>query len=555
MRRSVQLLLVSVLVLLAGCVNPPDSGPIRAGLAGPVPDVPQPLVRAIANPPRPGMQPTEIVAGFLDAAAAVGDGFAVARLYLAPQAAASWDPGARVTVTDTEVPDLSQAANSVQVRFVEVATISSSGVLTEQEPVSAAVDVAVDRIDGQWRITEAPQGLLLSRAEVGRAFSARNAYFVDPAGRWAVPDVRMVPLTGAEAQATALVRALLAGPSPWLAESVQTAIPGGLQLALGAVPVSGGVARVELSGPQPTLDAPAAQQFGAQFAWTLRQVAQVEAFVVTVDGREVQFGDQRGPVRLEQYLSFAPDVLAGEAALYGLDRAAAPVRLDGDTAAPAGAFGADPLAALAVSPTGTVAAAATADRSALLVGRTGTGWTQRIAEQVRSGPAVDGLDRVWWTDGAGQVRVAVPAPEGGYQTLTVALSGTGGPVTLVRPARDGTRALVVSGSAAYLAAVVATPSAIEMRGPRRLGDADGVADAAWHSADRVTVLLPGADVLQRLDLFGGSVGAFAVPPGAQSITDAPGVPVVLGLSDGTAGRITGSGLRLIDGLRAPAYPG
>lgn len=546
-----------VLVLtLAGCVSPPSSGPIRTGLEGPVPEPPQPLVRAIANPPRQGMSPVEIVAGFLEAAAAVGDDFSVARQYLAPPAAADWNPGAGVTITASDLQQLTSAGDAVNVAYVQVGAISDSGVMAIQPPAAASVAVPVAQVDGQWRITNAPQGLLLSRQQVDRAFAVRNAYFVDPSSRWAVPDVRMVPRTGTQAQATALVTALLAGPSQWLANSVVTAIPAGLQLALGAVPVADGVARIELTGPQATLDDVGSDRFGAQFAWTLRQVAQVRAFIVFIDGREVPLAGQRGPVPLDEYASFAPDVLIGTPLLYGLNPQGAAVQADGDRVSllPSVQGGQAPLSSLAVGPASTVVAGATADRAALVVGRTdGSLQQQRIEEPIASGPAIDGRDRVWWTDPAGGVRVATPTPDGGL--VVAAVQGAPGPITLLRPARDGTRAVVIVGGEVYLAAVVEQAAGLLLQSFQRLGDIAGVSDVAWHSADQLTLLSPGADVVDRVDLLGRSTGAFAVPASTRGLCDAPGAPVVLSQADGTAGRLTGSGVRVIQGLTAPAYPG
>lgn len=548
--------LLVVLLVLAGCVSPPSAGPIREGMEGPVPEAPEPLVRAIANPPRPGMDPLEVVAGFLSAAAAAGDDFAVARQYLAPQAAADWNPGAGVTIAASDVPRLTPKSGAVAIEFLRVGVVSASGVLVDESPAASALEVPVAQLDGQWRITGPPPGLLLSRQQVARAFAVRNAYFVDPSSRWAVPDVRLVPLTGTQAQATALVTALLAGPSQWLADSVVTSIPVGLQLALGAVPVSDGVARIQLTGPQATLDEAAAARFGAQFAWTLRQVSQVEAFTVSIDGVQVPLGGRRGPILLEEYASFDPDVLGDTVPLYGLSPQGVPVRVDGDEAVvlPGVDGAATQFAAVAVAPAGSLIAGAAADRTGLLIGSVdGPLQQHRIEVPIASGPSIDGRERVWWTDPAGQAWVAAATPEGSFAALPVA--GAPGPITLIRPARDGTRVVVVLGGESYLAAVVADDTGPQLQGFRRLIDIGGVGDVAWHAADRLTVLAPRTKVVQRIDLLGGSTGAFAVPALTKGLTDAPGAPVVLELSDGTAGRLTGSGVRVVERLAAPTYPG
>ena len=158
-------------------------------------------------------------------------------------------------------------------------------------------------VDGQWRIAQAPPGLLLSSAQLERAFETRYVYFIDPTGTIAVPDLRVLPRTEPQALSTALVSSLLAGPSPWLAPAVRTELPAGLQLALGAVPVTDGTARVELSGPAITLDADASKRLGAQLAWTLRQVPGAHSAQLILNGAPVVLDDRAERAYFSAYSS------------------------------------------------------------------------------------------------------------------------------------------------------------------------------------------------------------------------------------------------------------
>jgi hypothetical protein len=558
---AVALLLVGA--LLSGCVSPPDSGPIRPGIAGPVEPAPQPLVRPIASPPRDGMQPVEIVAGFLAAAAAVGDDLDVARQYLTGQASADWEPGAGVTLFEGESPTLTPVGSTVTAEYVVVGTVSASGVPSDTSPTPASFDFPVEEIEGQWRIAQAPPGLLLSRGAFSQAFTSGNAYFIAPSGRWTVPDVRAVPRTPSQSLATALLNGLLAGPSAWLAGSATTAIPEGLQLALGAVPVVDGVARVELLGPEPLIDDATAGAFGAQIAWTLRQVPGVTGFEVLINGSRVPLTGGRGPIPLSTYDDYNPDVLAGTTALAGLGASGEPVEVVGGKVAAFAAGtapdgGAAPaLASIAVSPTGGLVAGAAADRASMLIGnrRQPGRPMQVIASPVASGPSIDGLDRVWWTDAAGRVQVATADASGRY-TAAAVQTGAAGPVASIRPSRDGSRAvLILADSQAYLAAIVSDQGGLQLRGTVALGPRRAVSGVAWRDADEVTLVVPDTEVAERLDLLGRPVGAFSIPSGVRGITDAPADPVVLALPDGTAGPLSGSGVRPIPGLSAPAYPG
>lgn len=547
-------------LMLSGCVGIPSSGPVEPGLQGPVPDAADPLVRPIANPPQPGMTPLEVVEGFLNAAAAIGDDYRVAREYLTPESARQWDPGAGVSVADDEGPQLSLAGGVVTARFRQVATVSSSGVLVPREPASATAPFAMASIEGEWRIGQAPAGLLLSQRQLDRSFAVRQVYFLDPSATIAVPDVRLLPLTDTEALATALVSALLAGPSDWLAAGVISAIPEGMQLALGAVPVADGVARVDLQGPVVTSDPGALERVGAQLAWTLGQVPEVVSMEVTLDGRPLPIQDARGPVPLAAFGRFTPDVFPGVPQLYGLTPAGRIAVVDGEEVRELGPA-AVAASSVAVAPGTAALAAAAADGSGLQIAASPQGEAVRIAGEVASGPRIDGRGRVWWTDERARVLLApVPAADAAAPSAVVVLvESPGGRVLAVRPSRDGTRAaLLVDDGADRIVrvGVVRTDGGRLSIGNLRTLQVPGDAgDAAWRTADALTVLVAEKGLVQRLDLLGSVVASFTVPESARTVSDAPQADVVLGLADGTAGRLTGNGVRVVPGLTAPAYPG
>jgi hypothetical protein len=551
-----------VVLVLSGCVGIPSSGPVEPGLPGPVPDATDPLVRPIANPPRSGMTPLEVVEGFLNAAGAIGDDYRVAREYLAPDAARQWDPGAGVAVGDDDGPQLSLASAVVTARFQQQATVSSSGVLLPQEPAPATASFPMVSFEGEWRIAQAPPGLLLSQRQLDRSFAVRQVYFLDPSGTICVPDVRLVPLTDAEALATALVSALLAGPSEWLSAGVTSAIPEGMELALGAVPVSDGVARVDLQGPAMSGDAGVLERFGAQLAWTFGQVPGVTAMEVTLDGRPLPILEERGPVPLAAFQRFDPNVLLGVTPLYGVTPEGQFAVVEGEAVrALRPADGAERAASIAVAPGSAAVAGRAADESGILVAAPAQGQLALIAGAVAVGPRIDGRERIWWTDAAGRVLLApLTGADGAVPTaVEVVVESPGGRVLAIRPSRDGTRAalLVDDGSERVLrvGVVSADDGRASIAGLRTLPVAGSATDVAWRDADALTVLIAGKGLVQRLDLLGSVGASFAVPEAATSVTDAPGADVVLGLADSTAGRLTGDGVRVVSGLTAPAYPG
>ena len=174
-------------VLLTGCVTVPSSGPVESGLTGPAPVAREPLVRPIANPPLPGMTQLEVVAGFLGATAAVGDDFQVARQYLTEQASQAWNPGAGVTVVAVDSQELAQAGAAVRADFDQVATVSASGVLNRQPAAGSSWTLPMESVDGEWRISQAPDGLLLSVLPVPDGLT-EGCTLLDQRADWAAYD-------------------------------------------------------------------------------------------------------------------------------------------------------------------------------------------------------------------------------------------------------------------------------------------------------------------------------------------------------------------------------
>ena len=147
------------------------------------------------------------MAGFLAASASFSQDHAYARLYLAPQWARTWNPGWAVTVVSGQpVPKLvlpkyiNKPANnprvtSVGVSGVQLASISANG--QYQQVVSGParkIRFSLTKVNGQWRITDPPNRLLLSNSEFHRVYQPRNLYYFDSTGKILVPDPVFVPL-------------------------------------------------------------------------------------------------------------------------------------------------------------------------------------------------------------------------------------------------------------------------------------------------------------------------------------------------------------------------
>ena len=186
------------------------------------------------------------------------------------------DPGYQVLqLSPTHVRMLAQRA---------AGTIDARGAFTQPRPDSDyRADFTLARVDGQWRIASLPQGLILSTGDISRAYRAISLYYLDPARDVLVPDPVFLP-TQEPGLATTMVRELLEPPTAWLAPAVTTAFPAGTRLAIDAVPVEDGVARVDLDTHAVGAGPAARQALAAQLTYTLAQLPDVIGVRITVSG-------------------------------------------------------------------------------------------------------------------------------------------------------------------------------------------------------------------------------------------------------------------------------
>jgi hypothetical protein len=574
---------VVVLALMVGCSGIPTSGPVRQG-ASVAAEPDQPNTRSIGQPPRDGMTQQQIVEGFIFAAASFEDDHAVARLFLTSDAAKAWNPALGATIFDgsTASPKLNGPAD-VTFSAARIANLSQQG-----EYVSAGGVVTEDfklrKVDGQWRITTPPPGLMLTPSDLARAYRLYDIYFPDPARTVLVPNQVLLPV--GPGTSTALVRALVAGPTPWLAPAVFTAIPTGTKLVVDSAPVVDGVVQVDLTAPAATVTGREAQALSAQVVWTLRQLGGVTGVRITVDGTPL-----RGVAAVQDIAAWPqwnPDgVLTSQsadlAALYS-DKNRLFALVNGLPQSLLGQVGDGgfPLYQPGVSFDGTQVGALDANARSLFVARIGV--NAKVSPAVVTGathltaPTWDRNDNLWTVDDRPS------GPVFWVDSLGAGAGGTGaqraaaedlprGRVVAMRIARDGARvALIVKrpsgiGSDLYLGRVERGPGRLVVSGFRLVRTVlTDTSDVAWLSADRLVVLgrvTPGG-VRQPLviDLSGATAQSLGLidsgstdRPGLLSITAIPGHDILASADNGSLYRYTGSGWDELGTGQAPSYPG
>ena len=566
--RALRLALVGVLLIaLTACSNLPRSSDVMTA----EPRLPAPQAADFyAGAPRDGASPTDIVADFLRAQAAgyAGTGFDVARQYLMPDTAAQWQPEAPVRVY-AEGPEPQTATGDdggVVVSANLAGTVDERGTYTVAAPGTSA-DLRFSLVrngEGQWRIAELDDGVLLSSYVFSTVYSSQPLYFLTLDRSALVPDLRWFPRDGL---ATSVVDALLEGPAPRLADVVATELPADLDLTTDTVEIADGVAAADLTAQIDLLGEPARSLAGVQLERTLFGVATVREVVVTSGGERI-----------------AIDPGVATISSYPLAASATPIGLRNGGIVRLGERGvADLVDAGAVAGTSPGGLAQTYDGNTAVVldeGRRltsvdlGTGRATLLLEG--SGLVNPSIDREEW------VWTAETAEEGGPGSgalLVVGLSGErarlaadwldGRTVTALAVSREGARIAVASTDGTSARVDVAgilrdrTGQPTDVTEPSRIGSelADAI-DLTWVEDVLVAALgRTDADTAQpvvHLMQLGGPTRQLPLVDRAASVTASRGArSLLVGTTNGEIWVRNGAGWRveLRDSVADPSYPG
>lgn len=313
------LLSAMALFALTGCLSHiPDKGAVSFGAEAYAPST-QNFVRTLVLPPTVGVTAQGLIREFLAAIAGDQGDYLISRLYLAPEVRNTWRPETGVRI----YADRLQSVYSHAPRNSNVYVFSGSkvGTIDEQghyqrSPAEELLfeNFSLRQVGGEWRISSLEDGLALSSSDVARSYRQLNIYFLNISKHSLVPDSVYLPVN--LGVSTALIRALLAGPTRWLSPSVTTAIPFGTSLMVGSVPIQQGVARVDLSSPTGSISSSDRQALSAQIVWTLKQLAEVAAVRITVDRAPLIVAGSGEAQSRFSYASFSPDVLVEESPSY-----------------------------------------------------------------------------------------------------------------------------------------------------------------------------------------------------------------------------------------------
>lgn len=565
---------LAVMGVLAGCAQIPTSGPVERG--DQVQDTnDEPAVRVLPRGPVAGQSPIEVVKGFLDASASFEDDHAVARRFMTARASDAWNPNAGVTVIDDNPRRRFVAdGNRVQLFAQQTARIAADGAYTPRGGVDISRTFQVKKDGDSWRISRAPQGLLLDRIEVSLAFRAYNIYFMNPqregARSFLVADPVYLPVVQSGA-ATALVQTLLNGPTRWLAPAVESLIPNGTKLVVESVPVTNGVAQVDLSSQFLEAQGEALQMAAAQITSTLLELSSsVTAVQITVEGQPLPVSSAPSEFTADTWQEYEPDTLRPVLGALFV-RNGIVHTLNEDASAPLeGALGEGQYSVIEPSQSwgGDVVTALSADRTQLLLSRPFGDPGVTIA---RTGNrllpmTIDGSNRMWSLD-VGSRRPALSVNEKG-RWREAALRTPPGTISSFQVSADGTRVAIVihqkredGRGKLMLGRVVEGPDRLRVEAFRPVEPTlRDVTDASWADATTLAVLGtrsggPTEPLLVDLDrTVTPATNDLLVD--ATSVVGAPGLPLLADTKgDGGISRAGSSGWAPVVKGHDPAYPG
>ena len=316
-------LAVAVVALLAvsACAGIPSSGPVTkvaddGGLG-------ESTVRYSPAGPAEGASPQQIVRGYLDAMLAYPASSGTATAFLTPASAKTWSPSAGVRVyssiglsgptlaagEDGETTDKTRNPVEMETRLVEDARLDPQGHYTRLARPTE-VTYRLQRVDGEWRIANPQDGLLVSRKFFEDYFRPFNVFHFDRPGRRLVPDP--IHLLVGDQLATGLVTSLARGPAGSADDVVRTYVPP-LDALRPSVPVSDdGVADVEFSTDFSAMSESVQNHLSAQIVWTLRQVPDVTA-VRLVGATTVLSGNGSAAQDISSWGGYGPSLARGHA--------------------------------------------------------------------------------------------------------------------------------------------------------------------------------------------------------------------------------------------------
>lgn len=460
--------------------------------------------------PRPDVAPDLVLRDFYTASAHPTDNYAAAREFLTDDAAATWNPAESTLIVDgiNVIADgpVSQGGQTFGTRGAIVGQLGPNGAY---ETYTTAYEDTVRMVrgtDGQWRIAELPDGVVLERQNFLDNNSPQNIYFLDPTGNHLVPDRRWIYRGVADASIELLGK-MQDGPRQRLAAGVSTALPP--EAGIEVIPHEGTPGKtVRLSGLG-NLDQDLRALLAAQIVWTLSSADVRGPWILEADGAPLVETHEGPWTRDSDELRYfdpahgpadtVPLHTVDAGGLYRITQGTAEVVGEGWTTSGSELF---VSAAVGVDVTGRelIAAVSRADRggetgSRLLLGDADTGPREVFSADILTRPSwsPDGAS-VWTVADGDQVIRLVASSESGQpraeEVDMTGLVGIGGAISELRVDASGTQVAFIADGRIFTATIEQTTTGPwRLVNPRALNLPEGTAPVTLAWAPNSTIIV------------------------------------------------------------------
>lgn len=549
-----------LIISLTGCVGVPSESAIFEADPLEAQDS-ESIVRVIARGPEPGMNQIEIVQGFLDASASSENDFAIARSFLSPIAANNWKPAQSVQVYEGVGRLTSSEIDLISFSAPKEGEINSRNRYQLANPAeSFTQDFRLVQLDGEWRIRTAPEGLLISKADLNRSYRFYPLWFPDLSGQILVPDPVVVP-QAVSGSATLLMQLLLAGPSRELSAGVKTAFPQGVELSLAAVTVENSVASVSLNAAALNTSAQQRLLMSGQITKTLTSMPGINAVRITVGSQALPIEGKPLQQTASDWQELTADNDRNQSATVAFNGRLFQLQ-DTSITTPFPAFLArQPVGYRAgvIDRTGVIYAALSIDGTRVYVGNlAGTQEPQLVltGSSIRD-PRIDRSGLIWIT-----------SPEGvqiinGAEVRSVIIEDLNEESEIVEviPAPDGVRAAViintVAGNQLRLATIERDATSIRLIKFRAIEKVwNNISQVSWQNNNDLVLIDTTADLstVASIDTLTGGSRVIDFVEGAIAISASPAFPTLIELQDGSLLEASENEWRYLGNFQSPQYP-
>jgi hypothetical protein len=517
MRRAVVAAL-ALLVALTGCAGFPTSGGVDVG------DVISEEVDSgiVFGPdgPQEDASQEEILNGFLQAAVAPGRNYEIAQEFLAD--GVEWNPNALVSIRDDAGTVTRRDDDTLTYSFLASAFVDSDGIYSEEAPEVQRFEVGfTEDDDGQWRISDVPDGIVLAAVRFNSVFDDFPLWYFDPSFNYLVPDIRWFA-AGRSNVESAVVSELLEGPAAYLGQgAVVPAFPEGTTRQK-VVAIEEGIATVDLSAEAAESSEVERDRMRQQLTETLRSGFNVTGAIITVEDVALPLPDVPGADAITvPVVEGSPLVLRDGA--FGFATGATTTRIAGistqveDLEPLAVTYGVDSAVAAVLTANGVVLVRESTD-PLVLDSRAGLGQ-----------PSMDPLGFVWSARRAAATSILAFDFAGARHEIRSNLP-SGARIVAMRVSRDGSRMLLAletsTGPRLLVKGIVREgPVPVALTSETLQFPLSGTEpmDAAWIDERSVALLAEGGGgrTVTRFDL-GGPREVLGLAPAGEAITGGNG---------------------------------